>query len=78
MKQIYTYGGQPAPRHAQAFGDVASIRKQWSEERSKALGEYRSAVMNGSFPNAETSVSMPEYELDKLKEGLDKLQPVHR
>jgi 3-methyl-2-oxobutanoate hydroxymethyltransferase len=66
------------PRHAKAFGDVRSIRKQLAAERSKALAGYRSAVMDGSFPDAATSVSMPPSELEKLKEGLDKLQPVHQ
>ncbi len=66
------------PRHAKAFGDVLSIRKQLVAERSKALAGYRAAVMDGSFPDAATSVSMPAVELEKLKEGLDKLQPVHQ
>lgn len=65
------------PRHARAFGDVRSIRKQLAAERSRALAGYRAAVMDGSFPDQATSVSMPAAELEKLKEGLDKLQPVH-
>ena len=66
------------PRHAKAFGNVRAIRKQLQAERSKALGAYREAVMDGSFPDAATSVSMPTSELEKLKEGLDKLQPLHQ
>ena len=66
------------PRHAKAFGNVGTIRKQLNAERNKALNGYRTAVMDGSFPDAATSVSMPEDELDKLKEGLEKLQPVHQ
>lgn len=66
------------PRHAKAFGDVGSIRKQLAAERLKALEGYQAAVMDGSFPDKETSVSMPSNELDKLKEGLDRLQPVHQ
>ena len=66
------------PRHAKAFGDLLSIRKQLSNERLKSLAGYRTAVMNGSFPDQATSVSMPEVELEKLKEGLDKLQPIHQ
>ena len=66
------------PRHAKAFGDVGSIRKQLAAERSKALAGYRAAVMDGSFPDAATSISMPSTELERLKEGLDKLQPVHQ
>lgn len=66
------------PRHAKAFGDVGAIRKQLSAEREKALAGYRVAVMDGSFPDATTSVSMSALELDRLKEGLDKIQPVHQ
>ena len=66
------------PRHAQAFGDVLSIRKALAAERLRALAGYRAAVMDGSFPNAATSVSMPPAELEKLREGLDKLQPLHQ
>lgn len=66
------------PRHAKAFGDLRSIREQLEQERLKALAGYRAAVMDGSFPDAATSVSMPAVELEKLKEGLDKLQPVHQ
>ncbi|MEO9825868.1 MAG: 3-methyl-2-oxobutanoate hydroxymethyltransferase [Paracoccaceae bacterium] len=66
------------PRHAKAFGDVGTIRKQLAAERLKALGGYRGAVMDGSFPDAATSVAMPKPELEKLKESLAKLQPVHQ
>lgn len=66
------------PRHAKAFGNVGAICAALEAERSRALGEYRAAVMDGSFPNAETSVSMPAQELEKLCEGLDKRQPQHQ
>ncbi len=66
------------PRHARAFGDVGTIRQQLRAERAKALHGYRAAVLDGSFPDAEATVFMPSDELDKLREGLDKLQPVHR
>ena len=65
------------PRHARAFGDVGSLRKALAAERLKALGEYRAAVMDGSFPDAQTSVSMTVGELDTLRESLDKLRPTH-
>ena len=66
------------PRHAKAFGNVLSIRKQLAAERLRALAGYRNAVMDGSFPDESTSVSMPETELEKLKEGLYKMQPLHQ
>ena len=65
------------PRHAKAFGDLGSIRKQLRAERSNALAGYRDAVMDGSFPDEATTVSMPSVELEKLKEGLETFQPVH-
>lgn len=66
------------PRHARAFGDVGRIRKELRAERAKALQGYRAAVMDRSFPDAETTVFMADNELERLREGLDKLQPVHR
>lgn len=72
-------GDTPNPsRRARAFGNVGAIRQQLRDERAAALAGYRAAVMDGSFPDAATSVAMPAAELEKLKEGLDKRQPVHR
>ena len=59
------------PGHARAFADLPSIRQRLADERRRALGEYRSAVMNGSYPDAETSVPMLPNEHDKLLEALD-------
>ena len=65
------------PRHARAFGDLLSIRKQLNDERKRALGCFKAAVESGSFPDAATSISMPSDELEKLREALDKRQPLH-
>ena len=59
------------PGHARAFADLPSIRQRLADERRRALGEYRSAVMNGSYPDAGTSVPMLPNEHDKLLEALD-------
>ncbi len=66
------------PRHARAFGDLRSIRKQLNDERKRALECFKEAVESGSFPDAATSISMPGDELDKLREALDKRQPLHQ
>ncbi len=66
------------PRHAKAFGDLRSIRQKMAAERNRSLAAYRAAVMDRSFPDAATSVSMPSAELEKLQEGLDKLRPLHQ
>ena len=59
------------PGHARAFADLPSIRQRLAEERRRALREYRSAVMDGSYPDAETSVSMLPNEHANLLEALD-------
>ena len=60
-----------SPGHARAFADLRSMRRQIVEERRRALGAYRAAVMDGSYPDAETSVSMLPSEYHKLVEALD-------
>lgn len=72
-------GDTPNPtRHARAFGEVGRIRAELRAERARALQAYRAAVMDCSFPDADTTVFMLRDELEKLREGLDKLQPVQR
>ena len=66
------------PRHAKAWGDLLSIRKQLAAERREALTGFRDAVKDGSFPDAAHSVAMPPREHEKLCEALDKRQPVHQ
>ena len=63
------------PRHARAFADLRSIRSRLAEERLRALREYRSAVLDGSYPGAAASVSMRPHEHEKLLEALD-VRPV--
>ena len=59
------------PGHARAFADLPAIRQRIVEERRRALGEYRAAVMAGSYPDAATSVPMPPDEHEKLQEALE-------
>ena len=63
------------PRHARAFADLRSIRSRLAEERLRALREYRSAVLDGSYPDTAASVSMLPHEHEKLLEALD-VRPV--
>ena len=60
------------PAHARAFGDLRTIRERIVAERTRALNDYRRAVMNGSYPDAATSVSMPPDELDQFLEALER------
>ena len=59
------------PAHARAFADLRSMRARIVEERWRALRDYRSAVLDGSYPDAATSVSMLPNEHEKLLEALD-------
>ena len=59
------------PGHARAFADLRSMRARVADERRRALREYRAAVMDGSYPDAATSVPMRPNEHEKLIEALD-------
>ncbi|WP_107496546.1 3-methyl-2-oxobutanoate hydroxymethyltransferase [Thalassobius sp. I31.1] len=66
-----------APRHAKAFADMAAARATLEAERMKGLTAYRAAVLDGSYPDAATSIAMKPGEHDKLREALDKRRPFH-
>ncbi|SLN70177.1 3-methyl-2-oxobutanoate hydroxymethyltransferase [Falsiruegeria litorea R37] len=66
------------PRHAKAWGDVRSIRKQLTAERDKSLTGFRTDVQSGAFPDAEHTVGMLPGEQEKLHEALAKWQPLHQ
>ena len=59
------------PGHARAFADLPSIRRRLADERRRGLRDFRSAVMDGRYPDAETSVPMLPDEHEKLLEALD-------
>ena len=65
------------PRHARAFADMAGARAKLEAERMKGLKAYRAAVLDGSYPNAATSITMKPGEHEKLCEALDKRRPFH-
>lgn len=66
------------PRHAKAWGDVLSIRKQLQAERAKALSGFGADVKSGAFPDAAHTVPMQPGEHEKLREALDKWSPTHQ
>ena len=59
------------PGHARAFADLRSLRARIIEERWRALREFRAAVMDGRYPDEDTSVSMLPNEHERLLEALD-------
>ncbi len=60
------------PRHAQSWGDGASIRRQLDLERRKAVKGFKHAVESGAYPSSNHTASMLPDEKDKLLEALDK------
>jgi len=65
------------PGHARAFADLPSIRRRLADERRSGLREFRSAVVDGRYPDAETSVCMLPDEHLKLLEALDARPVLH-
>ena len=66
------------PRHAKAWGDVATIRKALAAERDKSLTGFRTDVQSGAFPDAAHTVGMLPGEAEKLSEALDRWTPLHQ
>lgn len=71
-------GDNPSPpRHAQAFGDLLSLRQAIEAEKLRALTSYAASVRDMSFPSPDVSVSMASGEYDLFREALDHLKPPH-
>jgi ketopantoate hydroxymethyltransferase len=66
------------PRHAKAWGDVATIRKALAAERDKSLTGFRTDVQSGAFLDAAHTVGMLPGEAEKLSEALDRWTPLHQ
>ena len=58
------------PRHARAWGDLASLYEAMREERVKALSGFRAAVTSASFPAAEEIAEIPAHELTEFRARL--------
>ena len=60
------------PRHARAYGDLASLRQRIVDERKKALAAYRADVAAKSFPDSTEAASIDTDELAKLIARMDR------
>lgn len=58
------------PRHARAYGNIATLRQQIVDEREKALSAYRADVAAGSFPAAAENALIDSDELAQLVERM--------
>lgn len=69
--QDITGDGPRLPRHARAWGDVASLRRRIEAERLAALKAFRAEVAGGTFPApGETIHPESDPELDAFLAGL--------
>ena len=58
------------PRHARAWGDLASLYRAVRAERVKALSGFRAAVESGGFPAAGEIADIPARDLEEFRAGL--------
>lgn len=59
------------PRHARAYGDVASLQRQIAEERVRALRAFRDDVLSGGFPGDGEISRIDAAELARFVNGMD-------
>lgn len=59
------------PRHARAWGDLASLHQAVRTERTKALSGFREAVRSGGFPGEGEIAGIAEAELAAFRERLE-------
>jgi len=58
------------PRHARAYGDVASLKRRIMEERVRALAAFRADVLAGGFPDDSEVGRIDPLELARFVESL--------
>ena len=58
------------PRHARAWGDLASLYEAMRNERVKALSGFRAAVASSGFPAAGEIAVIPTQELEDFRARL--------
>jgi 3-methyl-2-oxobutanoate hydroxymethyltransferase len=62
------------PRHARAWGDLASLHQKVRDERVRALSGFRAEVAAGGFPGDAETARIAEDELARFRTALDGLK----
>lgn len=62
------------PRHARRFGDLGPTRSALSRARVDALVSFKTACIEGNFPSAGETASMPQDEYEMFLENIEKLR----
>jgi 3-methyl-2-oxobutanoate hydroxymethyltransferase len=60
------------PRHARAWGDLASLNRAVRAERAKALSGFRAAVRSGDFPSKEEVAHIADEEIEAFRRDLER------
>lgn len=61
------------PRHVQVFGDLARLHRELYAARVAAVGAFRDAATNGSFPPDSITPHMSPGEYEKLMTEIDRI-----
>ena len=61
------------PRHAKAYADLYSLRQKVYSERVHALKAFNQDVKSSLFPSSEHTIKMKPEELDKFRDGIEKI-----
>jgi 3-methyl-2-oxobutanoate hydroxymethyltransferase len=59
------------PRHARAYGDLATLHAQIGEERIRALSAFRADVMAGQYPSEAETANIDIGELEQFIKLID-------
>ena len=62
------------PRHARAWGDLATLHQKVRDERKRALSAFRAEVASGGFPSPAEVAGIAEDELDRLRAALPPIE----
>ena len=54
------------PRHARSFGNIYQLNEEIKKERAAALKNFKSAVLDKSYPNEREIVKIKDKEFDKF------------
>ena len=60
------------PRHARAFGNLMTLRKQLADERIKALIAFRKAIEEGNFPGEDETAGISDDEFSDFLDLMNK------
>jgi 3-methyl-2-oxobutanoate hydroxymethyltransferase len=58
------------PRHARAWGDLATLHQQVRDQRTRALSAFRAEVGSGGFPSPGEVAGIADEELERLRAAL--------